>query len=147
MGLQPILPVKLPVASGTMINFDGDCDGDGHGIGTCKHSFSPFLPTAEEGCAPPLPRTRYTASGTPLAATQEDDLVSFALVLYLNLACLAASAAAASLLLGEHALQHLAEGAAHHHYVNSVQCLQKQVTLSLTLKHTNRMLNFFFIIF
>ena len=40
MGVQPILPVKVPVTIGTMLNFDGDCDGDGHGVGTCKHSLS-----------------------------------------------------------------------------------------------------------
>ena len=40
MGLEPILPVKVPATIGTMLNFDGDCDGDRHGVGTCKHSFS-----------------------------------------------------------------------------------------------------------
>ena len=32
MGTEPILPVKWSVSTGTMINFDGDSDGDG----TCK---------------------------------------------------------------------------------------------------------------
>ena len=36
MGDRPILPVKLPVI---MLNFDGD----GHGVGTCKHTLNtPF---------------------------------------------------------------------------------------------------------
>ena len=49
------------------------------------------------------------------------------ILLYLNLACLtAASAAAASLLLGEQAFQNQAEGASHCHYINYVQCLLEQ---------------------
>ena len=38
MGLEPILPVKVPVTIGTILNFDGDCDCDGHGVGTCKQT-------------------------------------------------------------------------------------------------------------
>ena len=38
MGLEPILPVKVPITMGTMLNFDGDCHGDGHGIGMCKQT-------------------------------------------------------------------------------------------------------------
>ena len=38
MGSRPFLPVRLPVTIHTMLNFDGDCDGDGHGVGKCKHT-------------------------------------------------------------------------------------------------------------
>ena len=39
MGDTSILPVKLPITISTMLNFDGHCDGDGDGVGTCKHTF------------------------------------------------------------------------------------------------------------
>ena len=38
MGLEPILPVKLSVTISTMLNFDGECDGDGHSVGMCKQT-------------------------------------------------------------------------------------------------------------
>ena len=38
MGLEAILPVKLPVTISTMLNIDGDCDGDG--VGTCKQTIN-----------------------------------------------------------------------------------------------------------
>ena len=34
MGVEPILTVKWPVTIGTMLNFDGDVDGDGDSIRT-----------------------------------------------------------------------------------------------------------------
>ena len=34
MGPAPILPVTIYI----MFNFDGDCKGDGYGIGMCKHN-------------------------------------------------------------------------------------------------------------
>ena len=49
-------------------------------------------------------------------------------MLYLKLACLAASAAAASLLLD-------VEGAAHYHHIKCVQCLQKQDDTTKALRH------------
>ena len=30
---------RLPVTIDIMLNFDGDCDGDGNGFGKCKHTF------------------------------------------------------------------------------------------------------------
>ena len=36
MGLENILPIKVSVNIGTVLNFDGECDGDGHGIITRK---------------------------------------------------------------------------------------------------------------
>ena len=38
MGVQPILPIKVSITIGIILNFDGDCDG--HGVGTCKHSLT-----------------------------------------------------------------------------------------------------------
>ena len=35
---NPFLPVKVSLAIGTMLHFDGDCGGDGRGAGTCKHT-------------------------------------------------------------------------------------------------------------
>ena len=40
MGLEAILPVKLPVTIDTMLNFDGHSDGDGDGAGMCKQALS-----------------------------------------------------------------------------------------------------------
>ena len=40
MGLSLFLPVKLPITIDTMLNFDGHCDGDGNGVGMCKHTFT-----------------------------------------------------------------------------------------------------------
>ena len=37
MGLEAILPLKLPVIIRIMLNFD--CDGDRSGVGKCKHTF------------------------------------------------------------------------------------------------------------
>ena len=39
MGLSPILPVKLSDIISTMLNSDGNCDGDGNGVGTCEQKF------------------------------------------------------------------------------------------------------------
>ena len=39
-GSRHILPSRLPVTIDTMLNFDGDCDGDGHRIRTRKHTIS-----------------------------------------------------------------------------------------------------------
>ena len=36
MGIEPILPVHSSVAIDTMLNFNGHCGGDGHGVGTHK---------------------------------------------------------------------------------------------------------------
>ena len=36
MGSEPNLSAKWSVTIGTMINFDGDFDGHGHGDGMCK---------------------------------------------------------------------------------------------------------------
>ena len=33
-----ILPARLPVSIDTMLNCDGDCNDDGHGVGMCKHT-------------------------------------------------------------------------------------------------------------
>ena len=35
MGLEPILPIKVPVTIGTILNFDRD------GVGKCKQIFIP----------------------------------------------------------------------------------------------------------
>ena len=35
-----ILPVKKPDAIGTMLNFDGDGDDNGDGVGTCVRTFT-----------------------------------------------------------------------------------------------------------
>ena len=43
MGLEPILPVRLLVTIDIMLNFDGHCDGDGNGVGTCKQALRPLL--------------------------------------------------------------------------------------------------------
>ena len=45
MGLEPIVSVKVPVTIGTVLHFDGDRDGDGNGVGKCKHTliFRPIL--------------------------------------------------------------------------------------------------------
>ena len=40
MGLEAILPVRVPIIIGTMLNFDGDCDGEKHGVGACKHTLT-----------------------------------------------------------------------------------------------------------
>ena len=37
MGVEPILPIRLPVTLSTMIKLDGD--GHSDGVGTCKHTF------------------------------------------------------------------------------------------------------------
>ena len=39
LGLEPILPVRVPVTIGMMLNFDGHFDGDGHGNVTCNQTF------------------------------------------------------------------------------------------------------------
>ena len=36
MGLEPILPVTI----GTMLNFHGDCDIDGHSVRMCKYTLN-----------------------------------------------------------------------------------------------------------
>ena len=41
-GLEPILPVILPVTIEIMLNFYRHCDGDGDGVGTCKQAFREF---------------------------------------------------------------------------------------------------------
>ena len=41
MDVQPILPVKVCITIGTMLNFDGDFDGHGDGNVTCKQTFNP----------------------------------------------------------------------------------------------------------
>ena len=38
LGSEPILSIKWSVSIGTMLNFDGDCDGHGEGDGTCKQA-------------------------------------------------------------------------------------------------------------
>ena len=38
MGLESVLHATLSVTIGTMLNFGGDSDRDGHGAGTCKHT-------------------------------------------------------------------------------------------------------------
>ena len=40
MGVQPILPVREPVIIDTMLNFDGDFEGDGDGDVMCKLSLN-----------------------------------------------------------------------------------------------------------
>ena len=35
------LPVRLPVTIDMMLNFDGHCDGDEDGVGTCKQYYTP----------------------------------------------------------------------------------------------------------
>ena len=40
MGSEPILFIKQSVSIDTMLNFDGDSDGDGYGDGTCKQALS-----------------------------------------------------------------------------------------------------------
>ena len=40
MGLEAILPVKLPVTIDTMLNFDEHSDGDGDGVGMCKQALN-----------------------------------------------------------------------------------------------------------
>ena len=40
MGLEAILPVKLPVTINTMLNFDGHSDDDGDAVGMCKQAFT-----------------------------------------------------------------------------------------------------------
>ena len=37
-----IQPVRLPFTIGTMLNFDGDSDGNGKGVGMCKHTLILF---------------------------------------------------------------------------------------------------------
>ena len=41
MGPSPILPVKLAVTIDTVLNFEGHCDSDWDGVGTCKHTIRP----------------------------------------------------------------------------------------------------------
>ena len=43
MASTPILPIRRPVAFGTMIKFDGDGVGDSDGVGMCKQAFSSNL--------------------------------------------------------------------------------------------------------
>ena len=38
MDSGPILPVKVVVTMGIMLNFDSDCDGDVHKVGTYKYT-------------------------------------------------------------------------------------------------------------
>ena len=38
MGSRPILAVTI----GTMLNVDGDCNSDGHGVGTCKPTLNVY---------------------------------------------------------------------------------------------------------
>ena len=45
MGVQPILPIKVSVTIGTMLNFDGDFDGHGDGDITCKQTLSVLIRT------------------------------------------------------------------------------------------------------
>ena len=40
MGSRPNLPIRVPITIGPMLNFDGHCDSDGHGVGTCKQSLT-----------------------------------------------------------------------------------------------------------
>ena len=37
-GFQTHLPIRVPITIGTMLNFDDNCDSDGHGVGTCKQT-------------------------------------------------------------------------------------------------------------
>ena len=34
MASRPILPIKIPITTDTILNFDGNCNGDG--VGKCK---------------------------------------------------------------------------------------------------------------
>ena len=38
LGSALILPITVPVTIGIMLNFDGNCDGDGHSVRICEHS-------------------------------------------------------------------------------------------------------------
>ena len=39
--MEPILPIiKVPITVGTMLIFDSDCDSNGHGVGTSKHTLT-----------------------------------------------------------------------------------------------------------
>ena len=38
MGVEPILPIRQAIIISPMINFDGDGDWHGDGVGTCKHA-------------------------------------------------------------------------------------------------------------
>ena len=40
MGLVPILPVGRPITISTLLNFDGDGDRIGDGVGMCKQAFN-----------------------------------------------------------------------------------------------------------
>ena len=42
MGSEPNLSVKQSVTIGTLILFDSDFDGHGHGDGTCKQDLNPY---------------------------------------------------------------------------------------------------------
>ena len=43
MGSEPILSFKWSVTIDTMLNFDGDFDGHGHGDGTRKQALILFI--------------------------------------------------------------------------------------------------------
>ena len=38
IGVQSILPVKMSITIGTMLNFDNEFDGHSDGDGTCKQT-------------------------------------------------------------------------------------------------------------
>ena len=40
MDSEPNLSVKRSITIGTMVNFDGEFDGHGHGDGTCEQTFT-----------------------------------------------------------------------------------------------------------
>ena len=40
MGVQPILPIMVLVVIDTMLNFDGDFDGDGRGDVMCEQTLN-----------------------------------------------------------------------------------------------------------
>ena len=56
MGSKPNLSVNRSITIGTMVNFDGDDYGHGHGDGTCKRAYSlyslHYLHTCANICMP-----------------------------------------------------------------------------------------------
>ena len=61
LGLEPILPVKVPVTIGIMLNFDGHFDGGGHDDVTCNQTLMGWM-----GCTPNLPYKMPVTIGTML---------------------------------------------------------------------------------
>ena len=43
LGSEPILSIKWSVSIGTMLNFDGDCDGNGDSDGMCKQALTQLV--------------------------------------------------------------------------------------------------------